>query len=41
MTPVTDVVLASDASLPPEVTGWGALILGLLVTIAWTIYFYR
>ncbi|MGQ3412134.1 hypothetical protein [Natrinema versiforme] len=38
-------VLATETGAEPElpmaVVGWGALALGLLVTIAWLAYFYR
>ncbi|OAQ52042.1 hypothetical protein HTG_13755 [Natrinema mahii] len=36
-------VLATETEpkLPMEIVGWGALALGLLVTIAWMVSFYR
>ncbi|WP_264182406.1 hypothetical protein [Natrinema amylolyticum] len=36
-------VLATETEpeLPMAIVGWGALALGLLVTIAWMISFYR
>ncbi|WP_310908785.1 hypothetical protein [Natrinema sp. 1APR25-10V2] len=34
-------VLATETELPMTVVGWGALVLGLIVTIAWVAYLYR
>ena len=42
MTPLIDAtVLATETELPMELVGWGALALGLLVVVAWMLYFYR
>lgn len=34
-------VLETEAALPMDIVGWSALILSLLITIAWMAYFYR
>ncbi|WP_277612927.1 hypothetical protein [Natrinema saccharevitans] len=36
-------VLATETEpeLPMEIVGWGALALGLLVTVAWVVSLYR
>ncbi|MFD1564002.1 hypothetical protein ACFR99_10620 [Haloarchaeobius amylolyticus] len=34
-------VLATETELPMDLVGWGALVLGLLVAVAWTLYLYR
>ncbi|ELY43737.1 hypothetical protein [Natronorubrum sulfidifaciens] len=34
-------VLEAEPALPMALTGWGTLILALLVTIVWLAYFYR
>lgn len=42
MTQLIDAaVLATETELPMDIVGWGALALGLLVTIAWMAYLYR
>ncbi|EMA36019.1 hypothetical protein SAMN05444422_101780 [Halobiforma haloterrestris] len=41
MNELTQAVLESEPVLPMDVVGWGALILGLLVTIVWLVYLYR
>ncbi|WP_256549405.1 hypothetical protein [Natrinema caseinilyticum] len=41
MNTLTDAVLATETQLPMAVVGWGVLVLGLLVTIAWLLYLYR
>ncbi len=34
-------VLEAEPELPMALTGWGALILALLVTVVWLAYLYR
>ncbi|WP_256566069.1 hypothetical protein [Natrinema gelatinilyticum] len=41
MNTLNDVVLATETQFPMSVVGWGVLVLGLLVTIAWMLYLYR
>jgi hypothetical protein len=41
MNALIDAVLATGTQLPMDVVGWGALALGLLVTVLWTVYLYR
>ncbi|MFA9415249.1 hypothetical protein [Natrinema sp. HArc-T2] len=42
MTTLTDAaVLATETELPMNIVGWGALVLGLLVVVAWMLYLYR
>ncbi|ELY78355.1 hypothetical protein [Natrinema pallidum] len=31
----------TEPQLPMQLVGWGALALGLLVTVAWLVSFYR
>lgn len=35
------LVLEAETELPMEITGWGMLVLGLLITVAWLVYLYR
>ena len=34
-------VLSTETPLPMNIVGWGALVLGLLVVVAWMLYLYR
>ena len=42
MTELIDAaVLATETELPMAIVGWSVLALGLLITVAWMVYFYR
>jgi len=42
MNTLTDAaVLATETQLPMNLVGWGTLVLGLLVVVAWMLYLYR
>lgn len=38
---VTRIVLEEEPALPMELTGWGVLVLSLIVTVVWLAYVYR